>query len=300
MNERQRQDYMEAMGIQPWFPRFVLPGAKPSYNCDWDFEQDPVPEQNARTAVTPEEQPSSQRHPGLTSLAGETTPRSHQPSVPAPLRDTSTRDSSSILSDLGFAKEETQESDNNPSASPESPAAEADEAPALAAPFRLAVIDVNADCLAVTDLPWSGLNQFTSCYERLLRNITKAVHIEADQEMNTGLFHWPLLPDAPPVDRKYAREAVLGYLNHQFGLQRRKTVLLFSRTSCKYLWSHKEGFESCRGLQVRDDSRYLITCSLGEMMSVPELKAENTGPTSNSYLISSPSTTDVPEVIRTA
>ena len=295
MNERQRQDYLEAMGIQPWFPRFVLPAAKPSYNCDWDFEQDPVPGM-ANTAEPAAAEAAygqpAQQHPGLTSLADTVQPGAfqqsanqqqpyQQPSYQPPQPGDGTRDSSSILSDLGFAKEEEPDTNatnskttDTQSAASAGKEAEADEAPALAAPFRLAVIDVNESCIAITDLPWSGLNQFTSFHERLLRNITKSINLKADQEMNTGLFTWPLIPDAPPVDRKYAREAVLGFLNHQYGLQRRKTILLFGRTSCKYLWSHKDSFENCRGMQERNDSRYAITCSLSEMLSVPDLKAE--------------------------
>ena len=34
MNELQRQAYLQAMDIQPYFPRKVLPGAKPSPHYD--------------------------------------------------------------------------------------------------------------------------------------------------------------------------------------------------------------------------------------------------------------------------
>ena len=271
MNERQRQDYLEAMGIQPWFPRFVLPAAKLSETCDWDYEDTPVA-QVATSAHQPHVQQVSYSEQPAPS-AGYQEQNWHQPPQPRePVPSSGNlKESSNILDDLGFTVKTEEQAPSKDSTAENSTST---EATVLAEPFRLAVVDVSETCLVVSDLPWSGLNQFTSIHQRLLSNILKALQLPSDHEWKQGLFVWPMIPDASSVDQKYAHEAVHAYLNNQFGLKRRKTILLFGRSSCSYLWSDEASFEDCRGIQQRDDIRYGITCSLGELLGIPALKAE--------------------------
>ncbi|WP_281648742.1 hypothetical protein [Parendozoicomonas sp. Alg238-R29] len=269
MNERQRQDYLEAMGIQAWFPRFVLPAAKPSPTCDWDFDDYPVAPQHPQLAPQVADPSSHNVMPQVQTLHS---PYTQAPTTQAPVAPAAgvMKESSDILGELGFSQE--SDSEEKDAAATELQPVASDVIPAE--PFRLAVIDVSDSCLVVTDLPWSGVNQFTGYHERLLRNILRAVNIPADQELQAGVFAWPIIPDATPVDRKYAKEAVRCFLTNQFGLQRRKTILLFGRSSSDYLWDYSESFEECRGVHSKDGVNYAITCSLGEMMGIPELKAE--------------------------
>ncbi len=263
MNERQRQDYLEAMGIQPWFPRFTLPGAKPSTLCDWDFDDSPVPArempqrsatpQPASVQPTPVHNPAPVTQPGAVARPSGSTPQA----------------SAEILDVLGFSLPEAATEVSAPCDD-----AEASGQINPVEPFRLAAIDISQDCLAITDLPWSGLNQFTGYHQRLLTNIMRALNLPCDQEWKQGLFCWPMLADGAPVDRKYAHEAVHAYLNNQFGLKRRKTVLIFGRTAGSFLWDAQQDFEEYRGVQQREGVHYGITFSLGELMNVPGLKAE--------------------------
>ena len=138
----------------------------------------------------------------------------------------------------------------------------------------MAAIDINEQCLAVADLPWSGLNQFTGYHERLLRNILLTLDIKSAESQRSGMFAWPITPEAAQADKRYAKEALQGFLNNQFGLSRRKIVLLFGRTSCHYLWDHSKEFEQCRGYHNRNNTHYALTYSLGEMMSLPDFKAD--------------------------
>lgn len=266
MNERQRQDYLEAMGIQTWFPRFVLPAAKPSHTCDWDDTDSPVeaftdPAPAMEAALQPAAAPFPPQGMGYIP------PQNHYTPPPA---GGVLKESSDILGELGFATTPDESQDKKETSASKSQTTDTDITPAE--PFRLAAIDVNEHCLAVVDLPWSGLNQFTGYHERLLRGILKAVQLPCDQELQTGVFAWPMIQETTPVDRKYAQEAVRCFLTNQFGLQRRKTVLLFGRNSGTCLWSGT--FDTARGIQEKDGVTYAITCSLGEMMGIPELKAE--------------------------
>ena len=69
MNERKRQAYLEAMGIQTYFPRQQLPGAKPSPVYDFPTLSYVRPELNesteAKTGVSPK---SERKASGLTAI----------------------------------------------------------------------------------------------------------------------------------------------------------------------------------------------------------------------------------------
>ncbi|MTI15542.1 hypothetical protein [Sansalvadorimonas verongulae] len=275
MNERQRQDYLEAMGIQTWFPRFVLPAAKPSHTCDWDYDDYPVeafPE--PAPSMSAPEQPLSVPPQNMGYQQPAYIPQQAPQPSPVPAAGV-LKESSDILGELGFTTPQS-----TPDTKGDEPcAAQTTDAEVIPAePFRLAVVDVSETCLAIVDLPWSGLNQFTGYHERLLRNILKAVNQPCDQTFEASVFAWPIIQEPIPVDRKYAREAVQCFLANQFGWQRRKTVLLFGHNSGTYLWGSQESwdkpFDSFRGIQEKDGVTYAITCSLGEMMGIPELKAD--------------------------
>ena len=271
MTERQRQDYLAAMGIQPWFPRFKLPNARPSQACDWVWEDDDFPTEPASEITAAPQKGAGNYY----------APQLHSPSTAKPgsaaqaksLAGPLPKESSDILVDLGTDKEEAAEetSCENLVASAAAKLT-ADAVPAE--PFRLAAIDINENCLAIADLPWSGLNQFTGYHQRLLHNILLTLAIKPGENQRSGIFAWPITPEAAQADKRFAREALHGYLNNQFGLSRRKVVLLFGRSSCSYLWEPSQEFDQCRGYQNRDDTHYALTCSLGEMMSLPDFKAD--------------------------
>ncbi len=274
MNERQRQNYLEAMGIQAWFPRFTLPGAKPSKTCDWDYDNDPVP-----CATSP----SSQQSAGL--ITNPATPASQAmtmagttPPYESALTPHSTPQSpQSILNELGVttpATEEGHSGDNQTPTDPVISTAQPSTPVVPAIPFRLAAIDVNEHTLVITDLPWSGINQITNLHERMLGNIIRALNLPVDSEWKQGLFAWPIIAEPVAVDRRHAKEAVVAYLTNQFGLKRRRTILLFGQHCTAYLWDNTQDFDQMRGHHERDGVRYGITYSLGELINVPALKAE--------------------------
>ncbi|MCL6270330.1 hypothetical protein M3P05_10400 [Sansalvadorimonas sp. 2012CJ34-2] len=270
ITERQRQDYLAAIGIQPWFPRFKLPNAQPSQVCNWEWRDEDFPSQPVG------EIPPSQPAPRSDLQAGYS-PQLHSPAAAKPFSTRSSKplapvpkESSDILVDLGEEKGKAAE----PAKETTSSTVETPTEITPAEPFRIAAIDINEHCLAVADLPWSGLNQFTGYHERLLRNILLVLGIKPFETQRSGMFSWPITPEASQVDQRFAREALNGYLNNQFGLARRKTVLLFGRSSCHYLWDQSSEFEQCRGYQNRNNTHYALTCSLGEMMSLPDFKAD--------------------------
>ena len=105
ITERQRQDYLAAMGIQPWFPRFKLPNARPSQVCEWqweesDFPDQPVSEAALQSSTDLPAHHSPQLHAPSISHRGHTTAKAAPSAGPAP------KESSDILVDLGPTKEE--------------------------------------------------------------------------------------------------------------------------------------------------------------------------------------------------
>ncbi|HBX99793.1 MAG TPA: hypothetical protein DEG93_05490, partial [Gammaproteobacteria bacterium] len=64
MNEAQRQAYLKAMGIQGYYPKFTLPGAKPSPRYE-AIEDQPVLEkriEDSSKPSRPEQQNQSDQH----------------------------------------------------------------------------------------------------------------------------------------------------------------------------------------------------------------------------------------------
>lgn len=80
MDERRRQSYLQALGVESYFPRWLLPGAAPSPLCPETRSEGPVPEQEI-PAPGPSTSPSASH--GIQSLLTAEKPQSPRPAQPA-------------------------------------------------------------------------------------------------------------------------------------------------------------------------------------------------------------------------
>ena len=252
ITEQSRQDYLDAMGIQPWFPRVVLPNALPHREFDFPIDLDDeaeTPELSAREAMQalglPESKPGSVVKP-----------------EPVPARPT-------------LIPEETKLEP----AEPTKEAKRQQPAPATSK-FRLVALAPNDDCLVVAEMPHSGINQFTRFHNRLLIDILKAIRFEATPDMAMNEFVWPLgnsglMGQMDQCDNS-AADAVCAFLSNQFGLARRKRVLLFGPAAARFVIDPARSFEELRGVQpgLHADQYFAASHGLNELMKLPSLKAE--------------------------
>lgn len=252
ITEQSRQDYLDAMGIQPWFPRVVLPNALPHREFDFPVDlndEAETHELSAREAMQalglPENKPESVEEPG-----------------PVPARPTLVTEESKP-----GQVESTREEQRKP------------PAPATSK-FRLVTLAPNDDCLVVAEMPHSGINQFTRFHNRLLIDILRAIRFGATPDMAMNEFVWPLgnLGLMGQMDQcdSSAADAVCAFLSNQFGLARRKRVLLFGPAAARFVIDPARSFEELRGVQpgLHADQYFAASHGLNELMRLPSLKAE--------------------------
>ncbi|GAA4651848.1 hypothetical protein GCM10023116_41320 [Kistimonas scapharcae] len=251
MNEQQRQQYLDAMGIQPWYPRYILPEAKPSTTCEWDWEaweaeHPPAavaeqPQHSAEQAVTPAPfKPAGKPVMRPADILGETPEQAVETTTETPAENVTVQ------------------------SKPVKPAER----------FRLVTLSVDDDCLVVSELPSTGMNQFTRFHERLLRNLLFSVGIPIAPALQPALFDWPIAGNRADQDEQAAHDAVHGYLTNQFGLRRRKTLFLLGRNCVRYALGPETDFDEVRGIQDKDQQITVITHSLDALMKLPAIKAD--------------------------
>ncbi|MCK5894975.1 MAG: hypothetical protein KAG53_11375 [Endozoicomonadaceae bacterium] len=244
MNEQQRQQYLGAMDIQPWFPRYALPEAKPSSICEWDCGI--CPEENQQAA---------------TELQSVTEPTSPAPFVPL---DKPVMRPSDIMGKVTRTKPENIAETTPVKASPAQ----------LAERFRLVTLSINTDCLIVSELPSTGMNQFTHFHERLVRNLLFSVGISVEPDLYPALFDWPIVGNRMDQNEQAAYEAVHGYLTNQFGLRRRKILFLLGRNCVRYTLGRDVDFDDLCGVSTDDHQIRVVSHSLDALMKLPALKAD--------------------------
>lgn len=253
ISEQTRQGYLDAMGIQTWFPRKALPNALPPRVFEF-----PQEEAEQKESATP------------ASFSGLTETPASPPGEGANM----------AKSLLGITPEKAKEEVKPPQPEVKAPAAE--EKPAQNSQFRLVTLSPNEHCLVIAEMPHSGLNQFSRFHQRLLNDILLALDLPADQQQPPAMaeFVWPLgnqgLMGYMSRDDAAAMDAVCAYLSNQFGLARRKVVLLFGAAAARFVIDHQRTFEELRGIQpgLHSEQWIAATHGLNELMKLPSLKAE--------------------------
>ena len=243
VNEAQRQAYLKAMGIQVYYPKFTLPGAKPSprYNS---IEEQPVLEkriEGSSKSSGPEQQTQSDQH-----AAQKSDVAIEQVSV----------------SDNGLDANIQPEqiiTDNN------------------TLKFSLRYYRIN-DSLAVID-EWPHLMIGNPSEETLtlLRNILSALEINTDEcDFSSKDFDWPLMEGLPlttePIEA--ARQALGGFIAMRHDQDGFCNLLVFAGQMEKLLVKKSAKGEQ-RDYMVEPGGYYFtITSSLQMILSHPKLKRE--------------------------
>ena len=262
IREQSRQDYLKAMGIQTWFPRCVLPNAQP-----------------AREFELPEVISDS---PGqMTQAPGQLLQDMVQPDSAAPeTLPVSARGPADVLAQTVLvdtpAKPEVSQKVTSKKPEPK-------KSKGPVSQFRLVTLSPTEDCLVIAEMPHTGLNQFTRFHQRLLDDMLRALNLsnrQAPQQPGMSEFVWPMgnqgLMGQISQDDNAAADAVCAYLSNQFGLARRKVVLLLGRAAARFVIDPDRPFDQLRGIQtgLHAEQWFAASFSLNELMKVPALKSE--------------------------
>ncbi|OED50487.1 hypothetical protein ACH42_01085, partial [Endozoicomonas sp. (ex Bugula neritina AB1)] len=258
ITEQSRQDYLDAMGIQTWFPRTVLPNALPHREFDFSDELDdapPLPELSAREAM---------QALGLPEIPDTS---DTETKTPAPIAEVTPLHPTLVTTG---AKAEPSSTTIIKRANPE---------PATSK-FRLVTLAPNDDCLVIAEMPHSGLNQFTRFHLRLLNDILRAIGHTSTTKAPMSEFIWPMgntgLMGQMDQSDSSAADAVCAYLSNQFGLARRKVVLLFGSAAARFVIDPTRHFDELRGVQpgMHVEQLFAVSHGLNQLMKLPSLKAE--------------------------
>lgn len=169
--ESRRQHYLNAMGVQSWYPRMRLPGAPEPLLFDLDDSDDPVPVQAAGAAAVAADRPT-----------------------PAPVQARVAVADSVNATSQALPAEPTAQPTPAPA---EEAAPKSNTAPAVPR-FILSLSVVGR--FVIADTLARGLEQPTPAGQQLLINILATLGVSADEVRTHHVIQWPLFTN-PRVDQ---------------------------------------------------------------------------------------------------
>lgn len=239
MNETQRQAYLRAMDIQPYYPRQLLPAAKPSPAY-------------AFTA------------PALSAVpaAAAAAPVVQEPSVPSARPTPRRRAAATPVADAVAAPR---------SAPPAEPASEPDTLR-----FRLYYYRISATLAVIDEAPHQQERGAAGAAGSLLQAILQALGVaDAPLELVPESFNWPLaegmtMRNAPAVE---AQKALQGFIAMRQQTDRFENLIIFAAQIEDLVRGSAD--QSERDYIAADAShRVTLTHSLQSMLAYPQLKRE--------------------------
>ncbi|MDD7805349.1 MAG: hypothetical protein PUP46_07290 [Endozoicomonas sp. (ex Botrylloides leachii)] len=250
--ENNRQAYLDAMGIQVWFPRKVLPNAQPARPFDWFIEE--------------------QEHAPDSSLYS--IPKSIDSDSPSPVAPIQPVRATDVLNHISSAQPVIAKS--------VPPSSIVAKAAATITSFRLVVIPLDQQHLVVADMPYTGLSQFTRYHHRLLQDLARAFQLPQPVFETAREFVWPLTSRAEGLlhqisqNDQAATDAVNAFLVNQYDLPQKKLVLLLGQAAAHFVFDPMRTFEELRGVHPEADTEQTvaITHGLNELMKIPSLKVD--------------------------
>lgn len=274
IEEQQRHQYLDALGISSWLPRDVLPGAAPSADWIWDFSYPapdipfaekgtpgtPVAAVNAALNVDPAAARAS-----LTRSFGS----APKPEVKEALwkKDTPAKPQKPVITPvLEPVADDTGHNDT------------AEQRPSKPQPrFKLALARYG-HVLVVDSLPPQSLQDYSKQHDALAAAIVRSVSgTQVTLQGKPSLLPWPAFA-SPTLPQGY--DDALQTVQHKLDLLLEKdgieAVLLLGESAAQMVLDRDEELSQLSGIlfSLRADTKVLATHSLTEAMQVPGIKAD--------------------------
>jgi len=288
MNEIQRQHYLDAIGIDTYMPRWILPRAAPPFSC-----QPVLPQTEADLQATTQAaavNPTISEQEGKAEIAAPagsahvaTEPFNERPAVAAAPQPEIPAKTAPL--DVLASIEGAPETEKKPS-TPVSAKSILDALGDEKRPdprFALSLWRVNED-LMVVDSRHSELALPT---EPLLRNILSALGFAHQPLPKAEVLRWPMFENNyEPQGQAIARETLQAMLEGMLESQPCKYLLLMGAEACHYILSEAhlgEGFDPQASLKSHLGQSFvmegmsvsaIIVPSLNDMLQQPLLKRD--------------------------
>lgn len=266
--EEQRLAYLRELGIQSYFPRRALPGAKPSPRYVTGKLAVPEPEKvlvtdnvqrlaalvgaSSAAGSADARRAPSRSEPGPTVAVTPSTPRKTMDPAPA----AATAESADVASTAAPApmpsqvvQEETR--------------------------FAFAYFPINEELAVINELPWAKSAAVSPACRQLLAAILKALSVPCDEKSLTSMvFTWPLA-EGPDFDRsaQSARHTLDGFLARRFKLRPVRYLLILAEQSAEFLFPAQFDWRQ-EGMRPHPHHAVdvIVTRSLNAMDAMPDIK----------------------------
>ena len=253
MNESQRIVYLRAMGIDVYYPRAILPGAKPSpaYEFDLIEEGQTLPIDSSSVQEEENKAPDTQLE---IAENGRAEPESIE-------QEAAARAGPDAKVDLIEAEQPEQIKE--------------EESSELR--FSLRYFRVTDSVAVIDEYPLQQSADSRDKSLHLLRNILRALNIEVEVEvLSPELFSWPLIEGLTEEtdSANAAKQALQGFIAGRQEQDGFKNLIVFVGVIDDLLVG-PERAENRRDYQIENSDTFItITESLQSMLSFPDLKKD--------------------------
>lgn len=226
-SETQRIAYLKVMGVQPYFPRRPLPGAKPARHYAEDFLRQSISSESALSPV-----PASAQEV-LSMLVAK--PPSEQAVQIQPVE--APQSPQDLAPQASVAARAPRPSNVPPvqelRASEPKNALEGEEVR-----FVFAYFPINEHFAVINELPWSKSAGVSTSCRKLLADILKALGVEVpERNLNPMVFTWPLFEGtSSDISSNNARKALDGFLAKRLSLLPINTLIVLAEQSAQFLF----------------------------------------------------------------
>ena len=268
MNETQRQEYLKTMGIQSYFPRVVLPGAKPS--PEYDFDETPDSDEPSLSAIAsavkrPVENVSDSKGSSASSgnsvldelRAGATTSR--KPAISPEKEDLTVQSGSAgrdSTTDEALDKEGSTE-----------------EAAELR--FSLNYYKITPTLALVNEVPHQNASNQDAQIMALMKAILLALSIDVEvSALRAENFSWPLSADLDldSNSAELASKALSGFMQMRQHKDQFGDLLVFAARSEELILGEDSSLRDFKS--ACESFNLTVTKSLHSMLVHPALKKE--------------------------
>lgn len=258
MNEAQRQSYLQEMGIESYFPRFILPGAAPSPSCPVSAEMFGLDEPDK----SPPPEISQQARSG----------HSTQPFSESDISDSKVASQlSRPLVELGLSNDEPKKS-----AVATGEVSRVANVTGRSVQCKLTLIQLPGDIVVLNQLPTVGNGQLPPVQQRLLEQIARALGLQSEGRLFDAihLFQWPML-DIVGVDNSIeaARAALVAFVDAHCQ-QALSSLILMGGFLSDEVFPDQGAEGSEKSIGAKFNCKVVKTYSLDQLLKMPGLKAE--------------------------
>ena len=251
MNESQRKVYLRAMGIDVYYPRAILPGAKPSpaYEFDLIEQGQSLP---IESSFVPEEE-------------------SEDPNTQQEIAENENAETESIKQEVSVRTELDAKVDLTEAEQPE----QIKEEESSELRFSLRYFRVTDSVAVIDEYPLQQSADSRDKSLHLLRNILRALNIEVEV-LSPELFSWPLIEGLTEEtdSANAAKQALQGFIAGRQEQDGFKNLIVFVGVIDDLLGG-PERAKNRRDYQIENSDTFItITQSLQSMLSFPDLKKD--------------------------